>query len=166
MKLTIRPIEANDNKELADVIRKVFREFKIDKSGTVYTDPTTDALYELFRQGGSCYWVALCDENIVGGCGIFPTKGLPNGCAELVKLYLAKEVRGKGLGEILMKKSIQWAVNYGYTQLYLESFPELSQAISLYTKLGFKTLKKPLGDSGHYACNLWMCKKIDCAKTP
>jgi putative acetyltransferase len=166
MNLTIRPIEPSDNKELADVIRKVFREFKIDRPGTVYTDPTTDSLYELFRENGSHYWVALYGNTIVGGCGVFPTKGLPEGYAELVKLYLAKEARGKGLGELLMKKSIQRAGELGYKHLYLESLPELGQAISLYTKLGFKILDSPLGESGHYACNLWMHKKLDPTKTP
>jgi len=44
----------------------------------------------------------------------------------------------------------------GYTQLYLESFPELNKAISIYERFGFKKISHPLGNSGHYACTLWM----------
>ncbi|WP_237717761.1 GNAT family N-acetyltransferase [Pontibacter sp. BAB1700] len=123
MSLTIRPIQPSDNALLATLIRKVFREFKIDKPGTVYTDPTTDALYELFQQPGSAYFVAEENGVIIGGCGVYPTEGLPAGCAELVKFYLAAEARGKGIGNRLMQQSIAAARELGYTQLYLESFP-------------------------------------------
>ncbi len=90
----IRPIHPSDNEPLATLIRQVFREFKIDKPGTVYTDPTTDSLYELFQQPGSAYFVAEENGAIIGGCGVYPTNGLPEGCAELVKFYLAAEARG------------------------------------------------------------------------
>ncbi len=52
--ITLRRIEEKDNREIAELIRTVFREFKIDKPGTVYYDPTTDDLYKLFRKPGMC----------------------------------------------------------------------------------------------------------------
>ncbi|SIQ49842.1 GNAT family N-acetyltransferase [Pontibacter lucknowensis] len=160
MSLTIRPIQPSNNALLATLIRKVFREFKIDKPGTVYTDPTTDALYELFQQPGSAYFVAEENGVIIGGCGVYPTEGLPAGCAELVKFYLAAEARGKGIGNRLMQQSIAAARELGYTQLYLESFPELAKAVSMYEKAGFRPIAHALGNSGHYACNIWMLKDL------
>jgi putative acetyltransferase len=160
MSLTIRPIEKKDNLPLAELIRKVFREFKIDMPGTVYTDPTTDNLYELFQNPSSEYWVAEENGIIVGGCGIYPTNGLPAECAELVKFYLAAAFRGKGIGNELMQKSIVSAKRLGYRQLYLESFPELAKAVGMYERAGFKPLEKALGNSGHYACNIWMIKNL------
>ncbi|SIT92283.1 GNAT family N-acetyltransferase [Pontibacter indicus] len=160
MPLTIRPIQPADNEPLASLIRQVFREFKIDRPGTVYTDPTTDALYELFRQPRSAYFVAEENGTILGGCGVYPTEGLPKGCAELVKFYLAAEARGKGIGNQLMQQSIAAARALGYTQLYLESFPELAKAVSMYEKAGFKPIPHALGNSGHYACNIWMLKNL------
>src|SRR5512133_810170 len=133
-----RPIMEKDNKEFAELIRTVFREFKIDRPGTVYFDPTTDNLYKLFREPGSEYWIALENDRIVGGCGVYPTPGLPEGCAELVKFYLASSHRGRGIGRQLMEKTFVSAKEYGYRQLYLESLPELNRAISLYEKAGFK----------------------------
>ena len=103
MAIKIRKIEQSDNKDLATLIRVIFREFKIDKPGTVYTDPTTDHLYEVFKQEGSDYWLAEEDGVILGGCGIYPTDGLPDGCVELVKFYLSADARGKGIGKILMQ---------------------------------------------------------------
>jgi putative acetyltransferase len=132
--ITIRRIEEKDNREIAEVIRTVFREFKIDKPGTVYFDPTTDDLYELFRKPGCAYWIAEEDGKITGGCGIYSTPGLPDGCAELVKLYLLPEHRGKGIGRMLMEKTFKSARDFGYRQLYLESM--------------------------HFCCDIWMVRDL------
>jgi putative acetyltransferase len=156
MAVTVRKIEAADNKATAEMIRTILREFKIDKPGTVYTDPTTDDLSTLFEQPGSAYWIAEEDGEIIGGCGIYPTAGLPDGCVELVKLYTSAASRGKGVGKLLMEKSIESAQHFGYNEVYLESFPELTTAIYMYEKAGFKKLSAALGNSGHYACNVWM----------
>ena len=158
--MQIRPIEPGDNVELAKVIRAALTEFGANKPGTVYFDPTTDALYELFRTPGSYYFVATIGQKVVGGCGIFPTDNLPEGTCELVKLYVAKEARGTGLGKQLMEKSMSWAKNHGYTQVYLESMPELTKAVSIYEKVGFKSLDGPLGNSGHCGCDIWMLKSL------
>ena len=158
--MQIRPIEPGDNVELAKVIRGALTEFGANKPGTVYFDPTTDALYELFRTPGSYYYVATIDQQVVGGCGIFPTNNLPDGTCELVKLYLAKEARGTGLGKQLMEESMRWAKANGYTQVYLESMPELAKAVSIYEKVGFKSLDGPLGNSGHCGCDIWMLKAL------
>lgn len=160
MSIHIRPIQPTDNEPLATLIRQVFREFKIDKPGTVYTDPTTDALYGLFQNPASAYFVAEENGVIVGGCGVYPTEGLPEGCAELVKFYLDADARGKGTGNQLMQQSIETARQLGYKQLYIESFPELAKAVSMYEKAGFKPLPNALGNSGHYACNIWMLKEL------
>jgi putative acetyltransferase len=158
--ITYRNIEENDNKELADLIRKVFREFRIDRPGTVYFDPTTDNLYKLFRTTGSVYWIAEEGSIMAGGCGIFPTPGLPEGCAELVKFYLLPQWRGKGIGRKLMEKCFKSAKELGYRQLYLESLPELSKAVSMYLKSGFRHIPHALGNSGHFGCNIWMIKEL------
>jgi putative acetyltransferase len=158
--IVFRNIEKGDNKEIAELIRTVFREFKIDKPGTVYFDPTTDNLFELFSLKGSEYWIAEENGVIIGGCGVYPTPGLPEGCAELVKLYLAASSRGKGIGWRLMNKTFESAKKIGYRQLYLESLPELGKAISLYERAGFKNIPGPLGNSGHFGCNIWMTKDL------
>jgi putative acetyltransferase len=158
--VTYRNIELKDNKELADLIRTVFREFRIDKPGTVYFDPTTDSLYELFRTQGSVYWIAEENGAMAGGCGIYPTPGLPDGCAELVKFYLLQQWRGKGIGKALMEKCFESAKQMGYSKLYLESLPELSKAVSMYLKSGFSHIPHALGKSGHFGCNIWMVKEL------
>lgn len=161
MPVIFRPIEEKDNKAIAEVIRNVFREFNIHTPGTVFFDPTTDNLYGLFREPGSEYWIAEEDGVTVGGCGVFPTPGLPEGCAELVKFYLSASHRGKGTGRLLMEKTYDSARKFGYRMLYLESLPELNRAISLYEKAGFRFISGPLGKSGHFGCKIWMIRDLD-----
>ncbi len=156
----IRLIEPRDNVDIAKVIRAALTEFGANKPGTVYYDPTTDALFELFKTPGSVYYIATINDIIVGGCGIFPTENLPKGTCELVKLYLDASARGTGLGKKLMLQSMAWAKNNGYTEVYLESMPELSKAVSIYENVGFTRLQHPLGNSGHCGCDIWMLKSL------
>jgi len=124
------------------------------------SDPTTDNLYQLFRAEKSVLRVALADGKPAGCCGIYPTKGLPDNCAELVKFYLSAEYRKKGIGKELLAKSIESARLFGYTKLCLESLPQFSEAVKLYEKQGFLKLNEPLGESGHTSCNIWMIKDL------
>ena len=160
MEIEYRHLVRKDNKAIADLIRSVFREFGIARPGTVYFDPTTDDLFSLFSIPGSEYWIAEDDGKIIGGCGIYPTENLPDGCGELVKFYLKASYRGKGIGKQLMDISIESARKMGYKQLYLESLPELGRAISLYERAGFKFINSKMGDSGHFGCNIWMLKDL------
>ncbi len=156
-----RLIRPSDNEKLASVIRTTLESYKLNIPGTVYTDPTTDHLYELFQDKSSVYYVAEDESGeVLGGCGIYPTKGLPHGYVELVKLYLAEKSRGKGIGRALMEKCHQWARERGFTHVYLETFGELSSAVTLYKSLGYKALNKSLGESGHDACTIWMIKEL------
>lgn len=160
MELTIRPIMPADNIRLAEIIRTALAEFDANKPGTVYFDPTTDALFELFQHPGSAYFVAIFKDQIIGGCGIFPTEGLPEGCCELVKMYLHQSVRGRGFGRHLIAHTLEKAKEAGYSQVYLETMPELRKAVSVYEKFGFSYLDGPLGSSGHFGCDVWMIRDI------
>jgi putative acetyltransferase len=161
MQPLLREIRPGDNQRIAFIIRKALEEHGVARPGTVYTDPTTDDLFALFQKDGSAYFVAEENGQIIGGCGVFPTKGLPSGYAELVKLYVDEKGRGKGLGFILLEKCAAAAKDLGYDQLYLETLPELSRAVSLYHRSGYIDLTGPMGDSGHFACSIWMVKKLE-----
>ena len=158
--INIRPIQAADNLFLARIIRDTLTEFKANHPGTVYYDSSTDHLFELFQQPGSTYYVAEIDNTIVGGVGIYPTPGLPDGTCELVKMYLVPSARGIGLGKSLIEKALAFATYSGYRNVYIETMPELSQAMKVYEKFGFNYLDKQLGNSGHFGCAIWMLKSL------
>jgi putative acetyltransferase len=161
MEISIRPIEPKDNQAIARIIRTALEEFGANKPGTVYYDASTDDLYSLFNhQSGSTYFVAEENGILLGGAGIFPTEGLPDGVCELVKMYLAKEARGKGLGQKMISHVMEWAKDNGYHTVYLETMPELSKAVKVYEQFGFSYLDGPMGNSGHCGCDLWMSKSL------
>jgi putative acetyltransferase len=158
--INIRKIEPADNKELAVIVRSSLAEFGANKPGTVYYDDTTDHLYELFQEPGSMYYVAEQDGQILGGAGIYPSTGLPKGTCELVKMYLKPDARGKGLGRTLIDKCLEFAKGFGYIQVYIETMPELRKAVSVYENYGFEYLNGPLGNTGHFGCDVWMLKQL------
>ncbi|MBC7873268.1 MAG: GNAT family N-acetyltransferase [Ferruginibacter sp.] len=157
---SIRTIEPADNPFLSKIVKDTLAEFGANHPGTVYYDSTTDTLFELFQKKGAAYFVAELNGEIVGGGGIYPTDGLPVDTCELVKMYLLPKARGTGLGKTLIEKSLAFAKETGYKQVYLETMPELQQALKVYAKFGFEYLKGPMGNSGHTGCSLWMLKKL------
>jgi putative acetyltransferase len=159
--MQIRSIKPSDNQALAKIIRDTLTEFGANQPGTVYYEASTDALSELFRKPRSVYFVAETDnQQIMGGGGIYPTEGLPEKTCELVKMYLLPEARGKGLGRSIIEKCLQSAAENGFEHIYLETMPELKQALKVYEIFGFDYLSKPLGNSGHFGCELWMIKNL------
>lgn len=155
-----RVIRKEDDPLIAGVIRSVLEEFGVNRPGTVYTDPGTDHISDLLQTPGSAYWVVEYQGKIIGGSGIFPTEGLPDGYVELVKLYVLNEFRGKRIGKKLIEMCIDKARELGYKKMYLETMPELDQAVGLYESLGFNTIHERLGESGHFSCHIWMVKDL------
>tara|TARA_B110000503_G_C7170817_1_gene424184 strand:- start:5798 stop:6286 length:489 start_codon:yes stop_codon:yes gene_type:complete len=159
--IKIRKVVREDNFALAQIIRAAFIEFGAPLTGTVYEDPTTDALFELFEsEKVTTLYVAEAGGQVLGCCGVFPTKGLENGYAELVKFYLAKEARNKGIGKALFEKAIQAARDFQYQFLYIESQPSFRKAVQMYERYDFKYLDHSLGNSGHDNCDVWMLKTL------
>jgi len=157
----IRQIKLSDNPFLASIIRNTLAEFGANHPGTVYYDAVTDSLFELFQKPLSVYYVAETNEGqILGGGGIYPTDGLPVATCELVKMYLLPEARGKGLGRSIIEKCLQSAKELGFESVYIESMPELRKALKVYELFGFEYLPGPLGNSGHFGCELWMIKNL------
>jgi putative acetyltransferase len=158
--INIRQLQPMDNKEMAVIVKSTLYEFGIDRPGTVATDPTTDDLYQLFQIEGSIYYVAEHNNKLVGGGGIYPSQGLPKDTCELVKMYLVREARGLGLGRLLIQKCLDFAKDTGYSYVYLETMPELKKALDTYAKFGFEYISAPMGETGHFGCDLWMLKKL------
>ena len=158
--MEIRNIQSKDNGAMAKIIRNSLEEFNAAKPGTVYFDEATDRLSEVFSAPLSAYFVIIDNDELAGGAGIFPTEGLPGDTCELVKMYVAKKFRGNGYGQTLLKKCIAEAKDQGYKKMYIESMPELTNALGMYEKNGFRYIEKPMGNSGHTGCELWMVKEL------
>jgi putative acetyltransferase len=73
-------------------------------------------------------------NEIVGTIGLIP---IDNTTCELQKMYLAKKVRGKGFGKLMMDTAIHMAKELHYKRIVLETVSQLKDAIALYKKYGF-----------------------------
>jgi putative acetyltransferase len=160
--IKIRQIEPKDNAPLAKLIRTTLEEFGANHPGTVYYDDATDHLYEVFHpESKAVYFIAEAGGQVVGGGGIFPSDGLPEDTCELVKMYLYPQARHIGLGKQIIQKCIDAARDLGFKRIYIESMPELKQALRTYEKFGWHYISQPMGNTGHHGCDLWMIKSIE-----
>lgn len=152
----IRPVQAQDDTALAQVIRSVLIEMGVPKVGSAYADPSLDAMYAHYQQTGSAYFVIEYQGRIVGGGGVAALEGASDNTCELQKMYFLPELRGMGMGQAMISKCIAVAQEMGYTQMYLETMPNMQAAQNLYQKMGFEYLSKAMGNTGHSACPVWM----------
>lgn len=156
----IREIKAKDNIALAKVIRNVILEMGAPKVGTAFEDEATDEMFETYQKENAVYFVVEHKNQVVGGAGIAQLDNVDGNICELQKMYFLPIARGKGLGTKLIATCLEKAKNYGFEKCYLETLPYMKAAVKLYNKYGFKDLDKPMGNTCHYSCNVWMIKEI------
>jgi len=156
----IRPIEKEDNKKIAAVIRAVLIEFNAPLEGTAYADPHLDQLYETYNQEKSIYFIIEKNGVIVGGAGIMALEDADKNICELQKMYFHSDARGIGMGSKMMDLCLNFAKDSGFDQCYLETLPYMKAAQVLYKKTGFQYIEKPIGNTGHYSCDVWMLKEL------
>ncbi|MCR5209710.1 MAG: GNAT family N-acetyltransferase [Lachnospiraceae bacterium] len=149
----IRKIGSKDNAEVERLIRDCLIEYGADHEGTAWADPMLGRLSEVYkdREPFACYWVALDEKGtIVGSCGIGTLTGESDVC-ELQKLYVRKDMRGTGLGQLLLDHALTFA-KLQYRACYLETCENMNRAKRFYEKNGFVRTDISHGDTGHCAC--------------
>ena len=156
----IREIELEDNPKIAKAIRSVLIEMGVPKVGTAYEDEALDSMTETYDQPRKTYFVVADGIEVIGGAGISPLDNYDGNVCELQKMYFMPEARGRGLGSKMMAKCLDFAKQSGFDQCYLETMPYMDDARKLYRKVGFKGIDKPMGDTGHYSCSVWMIKDL------
>lgn len=60
-----------------------------------------------------------------------------DGCCEMKRLYVAPAARGEGIGGFLVDAIINKATRLGYTEMRLDTLPDMASAIALYEDAGF-----------------------------
>lgn len=158
--MLIREIREEDNLKIAAAIREVLVEFGVPKIGTTYADKVIDRMAEAYTDSRKIFYVIESDNEIYGGAGISQLDNYDGNVCELQKMYFRPEARGIGLGSKMMAKCLEFAKTAGFEKCYLETMPYMDDARKLYKKVGFKNIDKPLGDTGHYQCSVWMIKDL------
>jgi putative acetyltransferase len=156
-----REIKFDDNRELGLLMEDVLREFDAVEGQSMLGDPTLFKMFEQYQEEKSIYYIAEEDGEVLGGCGI---KVVPNqkdeSICELQRMYLKKSARGRKIGKTLIEMCIDKARDFNFKKMYIESYPQMQDAIKLYSKNGFYPISYPIGDTGHISCDVRMLKDL------
>jgi putative acetyltransferase len=157
----IRSITAHDDSRVAYIIRSVMPEFGADGDGFAIHDAEVDWMSKAYNAPRSAYYVVELEGQVLGGGGIAPLEGATNPrICELRKMYFLPALRGLGAGQALLDTCLAKARDYGFELCYLETVVGMDSAMALYQKAGFRSLDKPMGDTGHGGCNRFYAKSL------
>jgi RimJ/RimL family protein N-acetyltransferase len=81
--------------------------------------------------------VAEVDGRVVGGANFQRGRWAKNAHTADLGMGLIPEMRGRGIGEAMLREGIEWARSIGIRKLKLGVFASNERAIGLYRKMGF-----------------------------
>ena len=140
-----RKIKPEDDAAIARIIRENLEKLGLDIPGTAYFDPFLDHISSFYLEDSErrAYYIFLNDRGeVCGGVGFAEFAPIP-GWAELQKLYLSDEMKGKHKSPEMVRLVEEEARKRGYQKIYLETHSNLKAAIQLYEKLGYQRIPKP-----------------------
>src|SRR5262245_46235114 len=159
-RLEIRPIEPADVPMLLKIIGDSRREYGIADKGVELLEPADRELYSTYQRQRTLYFVALSGGEVVGGAGVAPLPGADPLTCELQRMYLRRDVRGRGIGEALLQRCLAAAKQFLYVRCYLETVTQMRPALDFYGRHGFRDLQAPIGRTGHAHNDRWMMRPL------
>lgn len=82
--------------------------------------------------------VVVYDDGFPVGCGAI--KEYSPDTAEVKRMYVNRDIRGKGTGKVILDELEKWALELNYIYLILETGSGLEAAIGLYLSSGFEII--------------------------
>jgi GNAT superfamily N-acetyltransferase len=131
--LAVTAAMAADAAGVIALIGRVFAEYRF-----VY-DPATEVQDLLsfaahYEPPHGAFFVVRDGDVVVGSVGV---ERIDGATAELHRLYLDADLRGRGLGRALVETVLDWCRARGVSRLVLWSDTRFDQAHRLYTRMGF-----------------------------
>lgn len=134
---SIVPYQPHHRDGVVSVVRSVFDEYGF----TWESDGYCRDLYEVesaYLDPGGMFWCAVemdasGDERVIGCAGV----SFHDGHAELHRMYLARECRGRGIGRALLETCIGHAKSRSVAAMRAWSDVKLADAHRLYLRCGF-----------------------------
>jgi GNAT superfamily N-acetyltransferase len=125
----IRPYEPTDQTGFAHLVATVLAEYGF------HIDPILDADLEHPGTSYQGIWVAVHNECVIGSVAIrLVDDGMT---AELKRMYLQPEHRGRGLGRALLSHAVQWTKDRGCRSIVLDTATAMTAAQRFYESTGF-----------------------------
>jgi putative acetyltransferase len=133
----IRDWKNSDRLTAADVIYQVLQEYGLSWEPEGADRDVLEVETYYLVTGGE-FWVVESQGKIVGTSGYYPVSRTEQ-AVEIRKMYLLPEVRGKGLGKLLLKELEIAIANRGYRQIWVETASVLQAAVKLYESQGYQS---------------------------
>ena len=154
--IRIRALQAPDVPALLDIIAAARTEYGMAGRLEAVLEPSDHDLVKTYQRGRSAYFVALDGSTVIGGAGIAPLTGSDHWTCELQRMYLRKDVRGRGVGSQLLNACTTAARAFGFRTCYAETIHQMQEAIRFYVGSGFRPLDGPIGSTGHAHNDCWL----------
>lgn len=135
LNFTLRPPKAGEEKLLHSLITEVLAGYNLPYTQSS-DDNDFDDLQAAYADPRECFLVAEDETGRIYGCG--GLKRISAQEAEVRKLYLHADARGKGLGKRILQCLIDFARASGYRLITLETSSKLPEALRLYDYFGFQ----------------------------
>mgnify|MGYP000621717952 CR=1 FL=1 len=147
-------------KSLADIqsakdIMLKYIKFIERELGETLTFQGTDTEFANFPNSYDVLLLAKVDGKPAGACAVKPFN---TGICELKRLYALPEFRGHKLGLKLTVESLRRAKALGYSEMYLDTNPDLTHANALYERLGFVDIEKYYDNP--LVCSRYMARAV------
>ena len=110
-------------------------EYGLDTSFEPYV---AKPLAEFAVSGAGRLWIAEMDGRMVGSIAMVDADP---GEGQLRWFLLVPEARGSGLGRRLLETALAYARERGFARVFLLSFADLTDALKLYERAGFRTIE-------------------------
>ena len=148
MQIKIRKAKPGDVEALRKISRdtffETFSESNTKENMKKYLDDafSTNKLANELSDLESSFYLAEYEERIIGylkiNFGGAQTEIKENKSVEIERIYVTKEFQGKKIGQLLLKKALDVAVEKAADYVWLGVWEENYRAISFYRKNGFE----------------------------
>lgn len=137
-RVRLRQARDADGPAVAALVRRALGEYRLRYDPDGIDRPLlTPAAH--FRRPGRRFWVLEAGGRVIGTAAV---DRRDRRTCELMKMYLDRRHRGRGLGRRLLRAALRFARRAGYRRAVLETNSCLTAAIALYEKAGFRLLAR------------------------
>ena len=152
--VSIRPARRHDIPGILRVVEAALREHGLWRAhnGPGAFDDLKGLPRSYTRRGGA--FLVIEEQGRVVGCGGLLVQSRGDG--QIQRMYLAKKLRGRGLGRALHDKLEAAAKKAGLKRLVLETSPRFKAALRLYHAAGYRTTVRDIDN----CCFLLLSKRL------
>jgi putative acetyltransferase len=132
--VVIRIATNRDRERVVALVFRVLSEYDLPPDPESKDSDLNDIEESYIHSGGVFELIEDKEGNLLGTYGLYP---LDKDTCELRKMYFVPQIRGRGLGRLVLERAVAHARRLGFKAIVLETISVLKKAIRLYTRFGF-----------------------------